>query len=220
MNIKSKLIIALTGISMFLYGCKKETATPEPLPLTPISEYAPWTQSEIDLIMEADSSVPMRVLLTTNTEDSLFLRKTSTKIKPDASDPVLIRLRQRMLVTMIAEGGVGIAGPQVGISRDVFWCKRFDLDTKPFQFIINPEILFYSVKTIVFPYDGCLSIPGVNGATKRHSSIYVKYYTETGLKESNILEGYSSSSFTAVCFQHEFDHLRGIFFTDRLNVSK
>ena len=220
MNIKSKLIIAFLGVSVFFYGCKKEETTPESLPLTPTSEYTPWTQSEIDLIMEADSSVPMRVLLTTNTDDSLFLRKTAIKIKPNPNDPVLTRLRQRMLVTMNAEGGVGIAGPQVGISRDVFWCKRFDLDSKPFQFIINPEILFYSVKTIVFPYDGCLSIPGVNGSTKRHSSIYVQYYTEAGLKESNILEGYSSSSFTSVCFQHEFDHLRGILFTDRLNTSK
>lgn len=212
----SKIIFVLV-LSFTFFSCTKEDVKEEPLPIVQTPEYAPWTQSEIDLIMEGDSSEPMRVLLTTSLEDSMFLRKVAVKVKPDPNDPVLKRLQQRMFVTMNAEGGVGIAGPQVGIGRDVFWCKRFDLDAKPFQFIINPVINFYSVKTVVFPYDGCLSVPNTNGATRRHSSIYVEYYNDLGVKEYNILEGYSSSSFTAVCFQHEFDHLRGILFTDRIN---
>ncbi len=216
MKTKLNLIIVLLFLVAFI-SCKKEVIKEEPLPNIPTPEFAAWTQAEKDLIMSGDSTEPMRVFLTTNIDDSLFLRKIAIKIKPDPNDPILKRLQQRMLVTMNAEGGVGIAGPQVGIGRDVFWCKRFDLDGKPFQFIINPIISFYSVKTIVFPYDGCLSVPNTNGATRRHSSIFVEYYNELGVKEYNILEGYSSSNFTSICFQHEFDHLRGILFTDRIN---
>lgn len=218
---KTKHYLILSSLFLFIFiSCKKEVIKEEPLPSIPTSEFVEWTQAEKDLIMAGDSTEPMRVYLTTNLEDSIFLRKVAIKIKPDPNDPVLKRLQQRMLVTMIAEGGVGIAGPQVGIGRDVFWCKRFDLDGKPFQFIVNPVINFYSVKTVVFPYDGCLSVPNTNGATRRHSSIFVEYYNDLGIKEYNILEGYSSSNFTSICFQHEFDHLRGIIFTDRLNSSK
>ncbi len=214
----SKLILALV-FSFTFFSCTKEDVKNEPLPVVSNPEFTAWTQSEIDLIMAGDSAEPMRVLLTTNLEDSLFLRKLSVKIKPNPNDPILKRLQQRMLVTMNVEGGVGIAGPQVGIGRDVFWCKRFDLDAKPFQFIVDPIINFYSVKTVVFPYDGCLSVPNTNGATRRHSSIFIEYYNELGVKEYNILEGYSSTSFTAICFQHEFDHLRGVLFTDRINTN-
>lgn len=215
--------LALIGIFIFaiaFVACKKETTVPEPDPTPAVSEYKAWTQAEIDLIMSREANEPMRILLTSIEEDSLFLRKTAIPIKPDANDPVLTRLRERMLVTMNQAGGVGLAGPQVGIGRDVFFCKRFDLENQPFQFIINPVVIFYSVRTSVFPYDGCLSMPHYTGprATRRHTSIFVEYYTQDGVKEKNILEGTSSSNFTSVCFQHEFDHLRGILFPDRLNV--
>ncbi|MDD4576009.1 MAG: peptide deformylase [Bacteroidales bacterium] len=202
-------------------ACKKEDTTePTPDPIPVVNQYEPWTQAEIDLIMSGEADEPMRILVTSNEEDSLFLTKQTIPIEPDANDPILIRLRERMIKTMIDGGGVGIAGPQVGISRALFWCKRFDLEDKPFQFIINPKILFYSVKMITFLYDGCLSIPDYTGstATRRHSSIFVEYYTQDGIKEQNILEGTSSSNFTAVCFQHEYDHLQGILFPERLNV--
>ncbi len=217
--IKFSLFLALF-VSLGFLACKKETPEPEPDPKPIVNEYQAWTQAEIDLIMSGEANESMRILLTSNQDDSLFLRQNAKPIKPDANDPVLIRLRERMLITMNQAGGVGLAGPQVGIGRDVFWCKRFDLENKPFQFIINPTILFYSVKINTFPFDGCLSMPHYTGstATKRHSSIFVEYYTQEGIKEKNILEGTSSSNFTSVCFQHEYDHLRGILFPDRLNV--
>jgi peptide deformylase len=216
---KLSLLVFLT-IAMAFTACKKETPEPEPDPIPTVPQYQAWTQAEIDLIMSGEANEPMRILLTSIEEDSLFLRKNAIPIKPDANDPILIRLRERMLVTMNQAGGVGLAGPQVGIGRDVFYCKRFDLENQPFQFIINPVVIFYSVRTAVFPFDGCLSMPHYTGprATRRHTSIFVEYFTQDGVKEKNILEGTSSSNFTSVCFQHEFDHLRGVLFPDRLNV--
>ena len=176
-----------------------------------------FTPDEIQLIMEADTNVPMRILLTTNLQDSLFLRQPSTNIDPNPNDPVLKHFLRRLYYTMVAGGGVGIAAPQVGIHRNIFWFQRFDITpSKPFQAAINPVINFYSQKTINFNGDGCLSVPGITGKTLRHSSIYVQYYLEDGSLEENILEGYTVTSYTAVCFQHEYDHLMGILFVDRI----
>jgi len=183
-------------------------------------EYIPFTPEEKQLILSGDTNEPMRVLLTTNVQDSCQLREKSIDVNPDPNDPVLIHLIKRMYYTMIAEGGVGIAAPQVGIKRNLFWFKRFDiLPSKPFQIAINPKILFYSQKKVAFVGDGCLSVPNISGKTDRYSSIFVEYYLENGVVEKNIIEGTSSVSFTSVCFQHEFDHLQGILFVDRL-VSK
>lgn len=214
MKMKSKLIfVALFSLAIFL-SCKKEAILPAPI--TP-SIYQPFTPAETQLIMSGDTNEPMRILLTTNLEDSLFLRQKSIAVNPDPSDPVLNRLVKRMYYTMIAEGGVGIAAPQIGIHRNIFWFKRFDiLPAKPFQVCVNPKINFYSQRKVNFAGDGCLSVPGISGKTERFSSIYVEYYLENGNHETNILEGTSSVSFTSVCFQHEFDHLQGILFIDRI----
>lgn len=183
---------------------------------TKSSPYQPFTQAEKQLIMDGDTNVPMRVLLTSNLQDSLQLREKSIDVNPDPNDPVLIHLIKRMYYTMEAEGGVGIAAPQVGIKRNLFWFKRFDvLPSKPFQIAINPKINFYSKRKVDFVGDGCLSVHGISGKTERYSAILVQYFMENGLTENNILEGTSPTSFTSVCFQHEFDHLQGILFVDR-----
>ena len=202
-----------------LFSCKKDTDDNgiNDNNNQPEEKYKPWTQNEIDLIMSGEAHEPMRILLVDDLEDSLFLRTPTIDIKPDATDPVLRRLAERMLVTMNESGGVGIAGPQVGIGRSVFWFKRFDLPEKPFQFIIDPNIVFASERQIKFPWDGCLSMPGYGGSSTRHSSIFVEYYILESGKEKNIFEGYSSTNFTSVCFQHEYDHLQGILFTDRVD---
>ncbi len=209
----SLIVIAYCSLVLSL-SCSKDPILKDP---QEGSRYEPFTAAETQLIMSGDTNEPMRVLLTTNMEDSLFLRQKSIDVNPDPHDPVFIHLIKRMLYTMNAQGGVGIAAPQVGIHRNVFWFKRFDiLPAKPFQVAINPKINFYSQRKVNFIGDGCLSVPGISGKTERFSSIYVEYYLENGGQEKNILEGTSSVNFTSVCFQHEFDHLQGILFVDRL----
>ncbi len=194
-------------------ACSKETLLKEQKEYT----YQPFTSAETQLIMSGDTNEPMRVLLTSNIQDSLQLRKVSIDVNPDPRNPVLLHLIKRMYYTMIQEGGVGIAAPQVGIQRNLFWFKRFDiLPNKPFQIAINPKINFCSQRKVNFINDGCLSVPNISGKTERYSSIFVQYYLENGLLESNILEGTSAVSFTSVCFQHEFDHLNGILFVDKM----
>lgn len=176
-----------------------------------------FSKSERTLIYSGNAQDTMRVLQITDRADSLILRANSKDIKKIAGNASLQRLIKRMEATMHAEGGIGIAAPQVGINRNIFLFMRIDAPGTPVQVAINPRIVAGSEDLNCFIGDGCLSIPDVSGNSKRHSWIVVEYYDEHGLKKRERFEGYSRPrSFTGVIFQHEYDHLRGILFIDKL----
>ncbi|HNW97539.1 MAG TPA: peptide deformylase [Bacteroidales bacterium] len=177
-----------------------------------------YTQAEKDAILKGDTNDIMRILITSIYDDSLILRKQSREVRVDASDSVLYRIVRRMYYTLMASGGgVGIAAPQVGINRDIIWLQRLDKVGKPFEYYLNPKIVLYSNKAVLFTGDGCLSIPGVNGNSHRYSAVVVEYDLLDGSHHEELIEGYGGSNFTAIIFQHEIDHLNGILFIDRLN---
>lgn len=171
-----------------------------------------FTAEELELIHSGDTSQKMNVLLTTNTHDSLVLRKISARVNPGKNDETLNLLIQRMYLAMrdSLNPGVGIAAPQVGINRKVIWVQRFDKEGSPFEVYLNPKILQYS-KLTQKRFEGCLSIPERREEVCRSYTILVNYLTLRGIKKTEMIEG-----FTAVIFQHEVDHLKGILFTDRL----
>lgn len=173
-----------------------------------------FTGMEIDSIM-ADT-LAMRIYLTTNPQDSIVLRKTSVNVRPDSTNAVLIRIINRMRLSLAASsGGVGIAAPQVGINRNIILVKRLDKIGKPVEVYLNPRIVNTTSKMINFAGDGCLSIPGVTKTTVRYAAVGVEYDLLDGTHHSEIVEGYSGANFTAIIFQHEIDHLNGILFIDR-----
>ena len=174
-----------------------------------------YTGQEIDSIMAAPDSIPMRIILTTNYSDSVILRKTSIDVRPDSNDVVLVTLIKRLRKSLATTTGVGIAAPQVGINRNIIWVKRYDKIGKPIEVYLNPKITNASNKTVNFAGDGCLSVPNLNGTTVRHAAINIEYDLLDGTHHSEVVEGYISSNFTAVIFQHEIDHLFGILFFDR-----
>lgn len=174
-----------------------------------------FTGNEIDSIMSAPDSIPMRIILTTNYNDSLILRRTSTDVRPDTNDVILMALINRIRKALATTTGVGIAAPQVGINRNIIWVKRYDKPGKPFEVYLNPKITNASEKLINFANDGCLSIPNLYKTTVRHAAIEIEYDLPDGSHHSEIVEGYISTNFTAVIFQHEIDHLNGILFVDR-----
>lgn len=152
----------------------------------------------------------MRVYQVTDTEELSILRKSSEDVKHD--DPLLQVLADRMLLTVQDEehAGVGIAAPQVGINKNLIWVQRFDKNDHPFEFYINPKIIWRS-QLIRTGAEGCLSIPDRREDVQRSYAIRLQYWTREGeIIEENI-EG-----FTAVIFQHEVDHLYGILYPDRL----
>lgn len=114
--------------------------------------------------------------------------------------------------------GVGLAAPQIGISKRMFVIVSPDENGKEHEFVlVNPKIISYSDElTYLESGEGCLSVDReVNGYVHRPRRITVEAYIyQDGklTKKTFRLKGY-----LAVVFGHEYDHLNGILFTDRID---
>lgn len=188
------------------------------LPLNKATQALPLTQDEIDLILEGPATQEMYVLSICLQPDSLILRSQSTNV--NIGEENLQQLTDRMKVSVLAEGGIGIAAPQVGINRNIIWVQRQDKGTtfnRPWELYYNPRIVAYS-GVYNLRSDGCLSVPdlcetqnGIAGNSWRASWVDVEYY----LPDGTFVQERISHALTAHIFQHEIDHLNGIMFFDR-----
>ena len=171
-----------------------------------------WTAAERALI-ENQPSV-MRVLTVEDEADLRVLRTPCHDISAsELADPLYTVLAEKLIATVTSpeQDGVGIAGPQVGISRNVIAVQRFDKEGEPFEVYPNIRITAYRGEPEPGP-EGCLSVPGRRGDVLRWRDIDIRYTSfETGREVTERVEG-----FTAVIFQHETDHLQGILYTDKL----
>ncbi|MHA3054106.1 peptide deformylase [Acinetobacter sp. ANC 4633] len=128
----------------------------------------------------------------------------------------LKQLALAMQATMLARNGVGIAAPQVYISKRVIIVAsrpnpRYpDAPDMPVVTMINPEIIEYSTETCLGE-EGCLSVPEQRGQVERAYAVKVRYFTVQGKQVEQSYEG-----FPARIVQHEIDHLNGILFVERL----
>lgn len=175
------------------------------------------TKEEIVLIESANAEAVFRVLEITNPQDYMMLRTKCSDIHPVKDNPSLVHLIGRMKATLVQESGVGLAAPQVGILRNLFLFVRVDKPGQPIEVAINPRIVRHSDETLCFERDGCLSIPGVAGNSMRYPWVDVEYINGQGETVRERLEGYSrQGNFTGIIFQHEYDHLQGALFIDRL----
>lgn len=171
-----------------------------------------FTSAEKEVIYAGEGDI-MRVLQTTSAQDSLMLRQTSKPLtKKMLQGEEWQTLRQRMLATVQNPDneGVGIAAPQVGLLRQVVAVQRFDKEGEPFEFYINPTIVSLSGEKEAGD-EGCLSVPDVYESVERWQQIVITYRDEEFVEHTETIEG-----FTAVIFQHETDHLKGVLFVDRL----
>ena len=142
------------------------------------------------------------------------------------SYPNLKQLISDMYETMYNANGVGLAAPQIGKS-----IRLFIIDTAPFlnideneiegikvesikQTFINPVIIQESGDSWSFE-EGCLSIPHIREDVKRKSDINIQFYDE-----NFTLNKKSFSGIVARVIQHEYDHIQGILFTDKLTSFK
>lgn len=129
-------------------------------------------------------------------------------------DDAMRRLLDDMLETMYAAPGVGLAGPQVGVTRRILVMdpasKKADEPGEPFQ-LINPEILEMSDLPRVYE-EGCLSIPDAYAEVERPATVRVRYIDREGKTQERHFEGHP-----ATVVQHEMDHLNGLLFIDHLS---
>lgn len=114
------------------------------------------------------------------------------------------KLLDDMAETMYAAQGVGLAAPQVGISKRVV---VVDVGEGLWE-LINPEIIYQEGEDV--GVEGCLSIPGVAGEVKRAYKVRVK-----GLNRQGEVQVISAEGLGARALQHEIDHLDGILFIDK-----
>ncbi len=123
-------------------------------------------------------------------------------------------LIRKMVETMIAEEGVGLAAPQVGVSRRVAVVNADPYDPDTLLALVNPRILSSSDETDCVE-EGCLSVPGVRGKVERPVLIEIEYQDAGGRKHCIKVDGLVSR-----IIQHEIDHLDGVLFVDRLSFGR
>jgi len=129
--------------------------------------------------------------------------------------PEILTLIEDMQVTMVKRNGIGLAAPQVGVSKRIMIVTYGveESDPKPVP-MINPEIVSQSESSEVCD-EGCLSVPDITGSVERWTAIHIKAETMDGEVREEELTGLN-----ARIFQHELDHLNGILFVDRLSPIK
>lgn len=125
-------------------------------------------------------------------------------------------LIQDLLVTLRQSNGVGIAAPQVGVSRRVMIVASHPNPRYPNApkmeptVMINPHLISHS-DGVEKDWEGCLSVPGIRGLVPRYTAVEVEYTDHRGRLQRKEFEG-----FVARIFQHEYDHLEGRVFLDRV----
>ena len=121
------------------------------------------------------------------------------------------KLAREMLQSMYSAKGIGLAAPQVGISKELLVIDiNFEDSAAEPLILINPEITAFG-STLSSYEEGCLSIPGVYLNVIRPSTIKFKFRDEMGRPRKMNADG-----LLARCIQHEVDHLKGVLFVDRV----
>lgn len=156
--------------------------------------------------------------------DTVLRKKTKTI---DNDYPELDLLIENMFKTMYNAYGVGLAAPQIGLSIRVFVVdlspfaedeKHTEEERRQFstfkKVFINPRMLSETGPTWAFN-EGCLSIPDIREDISRNQTIAIEYYDTHFKKHTQTYNG-----LIARVIQHEYDHLEGILFTDKLSGLK
>lgn len=159
----------------------------------------------------------MAYVRTILTDNHPTLRKVAKKFgAAEIADPKTRQLVEDMFETMYAAPGIGLAAPQVNVSKRMFVVDlggRAEDHPGPFV-IFNPR--FTLTENPVEMVEGCLSIPGFIGDVDRFEHVVCVGVDLDGKKVE-----YDATGLFAQCLQHEMDHLDGVLYTDKArNVRK
>ncbi|NEQ65281.1 MAG: peptide deformylase [Symploca sp. SIO2D2] len=146
--------------------------------------------------------------------------RQQAQLVDNLSDQHLQQLIDELITTVVIENGVGIAAPQVSQSYRLFIVASRPNLRYPHAPVmeptamLNPRIVAHSPE-MVKDWEGCLSIPGIRGLVPRYRSVEVEYTGRDGQLQQQKL-----TDFVARIFQHEYDHLDGIVFLDRVESTQ
>lgn len=133
------------------------------------------------------------------------LRKKSVDVEKITAE--ILEILKNMVETMHSVKGIGLAAPQVGFNMRMF---VLDIGDGKVRKVINPKIEYFG--DLVECEEGCLSVPGIYKPVKRYEKVKITYLNEKG--ETVIEEG---SDLLGRAFQHEYDHLDGILYVDKVS---
>lgn len=143
------------------------------------------------------------------------LKKVSDEIK---KDELVYELIQDMWETMYKAKGVGMAAPQIGLNKRLFIIDTIQLEREDEEGLkevfINAQIIKEEGPFWAYE-EGCLSIPNVTGEVNRQESLTIRYQNEKFEEFEKTFDGMN-----ARVIQHEYDHIEGILFTERLKPLK
>ncbi len=147
----------------------------------------------------------------------LLRQVARTLDRAEIESSAIQNLIEDMIETLHHAGGIGLAAPQVNHSIQLAIVEITDtqgrygeLPLQPIEVYINPVITVIEPDQAGF-WEGCLSIPGLRGYVERPQHIRIDYLNRQGLAQTVTLKG-----FLATVFQHEFDHLQGRLYIDRI----
>jgi peptide deformylase len=136
------------------------------------------------------------------------LRRVAKKVElKEIDDPLFQQLIDDMFETMYAAPGVGLAAPQVGVSKRLFVVDVHDDEHEP-AVVINPKIVLAEDEEEMS--EGCLSVVGMVGDIVRFKKVAV-----TGLDRNGEKIRIEGEGLLAQCMQHEIDHLNGVLYVDK-----
>jgi peptide deformylase len=147
------------------------------------------------------------------------LRRKASKVK-DVKEENIKKLINDLITTVLDVDGVGISAPQVYQPLKIFIIASHpnprypDAPKMKPTAVINPKIISY-LKETTKDWEGCLSVPGIRALIPRYRLINVEYTDINGQKKKK-----NFKDFIARIFQHEYDHLEGTVFLDRIESTK
>lgn len=144
------------------------------------------------------------------------LKKRARNVEKGEED--VKQLAEDMFETMEAASGVGLAAPQIGKSLRMFVVDGTPMEDKDMEgfrkVFINPEMIEELGKEWEYE-EGCLSIPHIRELITRQERLRIKYFDENWVQHEEEYKGIK-----ARIIQHEYDHIEGILFTDKLTPFK
>lgn len=170
-----------------------------------------------DIIMDGHPTLRMRakdVKLPLNEEDFKLIKDMAEMVENSQIEELMEKYGLR--------SAVGLAAPQVNVSKKMFFVRTWDEAYKKEYIlpVVNPKILSYSEELTFLPGgEGCLSVDEeITGFVKRSKRIKARINLvnlETGTTEEKVIR---LKGFPAIVFQHEYDHLLGVMFTDKMST--
>ena len=148
-----------------------------------------------------------------------LLRQIATPVTVFNS-PEFLDCLSSMQTLMESGNGVGIAAPQIGVAMQIVIVasrptNRYpDAPEMPATILCNPQLEILD-PTLVKGWEGCLSVPGIRALVPRYQAIRVRFQDREGKSQQIDLK-----DFPARVFQHEFDHLQGLVYLDRIESSR